>query len=250
MAIGVLAACIGLLLTAASSTFAQGINLYWNDCSQGGLTNRNFACNSNSGSNAMVASFDPPNGITKLVGSSALIELQTASTPLPSWWQLSASGCRAGSLRLDLSAPASGFCFDYWSSAAMGSFAYLAGADANPSRARITVSFGIPEAMAGAVETGTEYYAFRLIMDNSNSVGPGACTGCLAPACIVLTAMWLYQPAGLANYRICNPHTSNYVTWQGGAIGGIGCPPVDQPWPCDATPALRRSWGLVKGLYR
>jgi hypothetical protein len=42
--------------------------------------------------------------------------------------------------------------------------------------------------------------------------------------------------------RITAPLTSNFVTWQGGAIGGAGCP--------GATPAQNRTWGQVKSIYR
>lgn len=136
--------CCLLIALVASAAYAEGINLSWNDCGFSGGENRNFACNSNFGENVMVASFDPPSGITKLVGSSATLELQTTSTPLPSWWQLASGGCREGALRLELAAPASPNCVDYWSSAATGSFSYVGGGAAN--RARITVSFGIPEA--------------------------------------------------------------------------------------------------------
>jgi hypothetical protein len=248
-------ACAVLMVLAATKASGGGINLAWNDCyGAGGTVNKNFACNTNSGTNILVASFEPPDGITKLVGSSAVIDIQTASTPLPSWWQLSASGCRAGSLRLDFNPPASQSCADYWSAAATGSLAYLPGFGGHPDRARITISFGIPEARAGPVLIGWEYYAFRLILDNSKSSGAGACSGCLDPACITLTSVWLYQPEGLGDHAICVPLASNQATWRGGAIGGYGCPGTDGPPPppsdCLATPTINRTWGQLKGLYR
>lgn len=239
--------CCLLIALVASAAYAEGINLSWNDCGFSGGENRNFACNSNFGENVMVASFDPPSGITKLVGSSATLELQTTSTPLPSWWQLASGGCREGALRLELAAPASPNCVDYWSSAAAGSFSYVGGGAAN--RARITVSFGIPEALAGPVDAGTEYYAFQLIFNNAKSVGAGSCPGCFDPTCIVLTSIWLYQPPG-AGDQLCNPHTRNWVTWQPTIVG---CPGGHEPrlsGDCGATPAIHRTWGLIKTLYR
>jgi hypothetical protein len=228
------------------------MNLYWNDCSVNGTTNKNFACNSNVGTSAIMASFVPPSGITKLVGSSAVIELQTADfSPLPSWWQLCAGGCREGAMRLDLTAPTTLNCFDYWSSAATGSFAYVGGLGGAMNRARITVSFGIPEALAGPVEAGMEYYGLQLILNNSKSIGTEACAGCINPVCMILTALRLYQPTGLGDYLLCTPDTSNYVTWQGGAVTFPDCPPMHgPPGDCNATPTVRWTWGMIKGLYR
>ena len=241
-----------LMTAAAGVSSADGINLAWNEClGAGGLTNRSFACNTNIGINAMVASFDPPAGISKLLGGSAVLHLMSASPTLPSWWQLGAGGCREGALRLDLNAPAPLGCADYWSGAAVGSINYEPGFDGHPYRARITLSWGIPEALAGPVDADAEYYAFQVIVTNRYSVGSGSCAGCLDPACIGFTSLWLYQPAGLGDYALCMPLIGTLVTWQGGA--GY-CPPADGPSPfppeCGATPVIRRSWGLIKTLYR
>lgn len=59
-----------LLALTATVASAAGINLYWNDCSLGAATtNRNFACTSNTGSNIMTASYDPPAGLTFVNGT-------------------------------------------------------------------------------------------------------------------------------------------------------------------------------------
>jgi len=251
MTFRVVSACCLLTIFAASLASGAGVNLSWNDCSAAGLMNMNFACNSYTGSSILVASFGPPDGITKLVGASAVIDIQTDSTPMPSWWQMSAGGCRrAGSLRLDfIASPQS--CTDYWSAIATRSFAYLAGFGGHPNRARITISVGIPEALAGPVEDGTEYHAFRLIMDNARTVSSESCSGCTVPTCLILNSLWLYQPPGLGDHRICGPLDSNMANWRSASF----CPPVDSPppwWPLDCltTPTLRRSWGLIKGLSR
>jgi hypothetical protein len=44
------------------------------------------------------------------------------------------------------------------------------------------------------------------------------------------------------DFRITNQLESNYVVWQGGAIGGVGCP--------GATPTINRTWGQLKASYR
>jgi hypothetical protein len=242
--------CVGVALMWGTSAFGAGMNLYWNDCSAGSVsTNKNFACNTNSGSQTLVASFDPPAGITRLVGSQATIAIGTASTPLASWWQLGPVGCRAGSMSLSFDFPAPQ-CADYWAGAANGSFAFTL-ETGNPERARIDVSMGVSETAAGPVEPGTEYYLFKLILDRAGTVGAGSCGGCVDPACIVLVDVQLLQPAGTpgGNPMISNPLTSNFVTWQGGAIGGAGCLCMADQSQCrDAV--QDRTWGAIKSLYR
>jgi hypothetical protein len=237
------------VLVPAAPALADGVNLYWNNCSIGGTMNKAFACDANAGVSVLVASFDPPTGITQLASSRAVIDLRSASNPMPSWWRLGAGGCREGSLSVSFTPPASQFCADYWSGSALQELSYSTDLGSDPTRARIVLSFGKPQAVAGPVTAGTEYYAFELIMDNLKSTGAGACAGCLDPCCIVLNEITLYQTPGLGDYRICAPLTSNFVTWQGGAIGGSGCPGAEYNYPC-TTPVLNRTWGQMKGLYR
>lgn len=233
---------------------SEGINLAWDECGASGTSNRSFACDTNLGANTLVASFDPPAGVMKLVGCSAVIDLGVKVAEPSPWWQFDAGGCRADALELVLTAPTTFTCADYWSGAATGSLVYLPSFGGNPVRSRFLVSFGIPEALAGPVEAGTEYYAFRLVLANSGAMGPEACAGCSAPACLVLSSLWLYQPSGVGDHALCAPRDYLMVSWQGGAVGGLGCPPADGPpwWPddCLATPTRGATWGLVKSLYR
>ncbi|HKQ58774.1 MAG TPA: hypothetical protein VJY35_12975 [Candidatus Eisenbacteria bacterium] len=240
-----------LLLVAPAAASAAGINLSWNDCfsSRGPATNQDFACDTNTGSHVLVATFDPPAGVTKLIGASAVVDVATDGSDLPSWWQLGVGGCRAASLQLDLGSGETPFCSTYWPGVAAGSLAYTTGAGGFPFRMRIHVSMGIPEAIAGAVDSGTEYYGFRLLLDNAASTGAGACAGCDVPACIILTSIWLYQPPAFGDLAICSPLLSNVATWQGGRSDCTGAAPW---WPtdCATTPAQNRTWGAIKSLYR
>ena len=244
-----IATCAGLSLFVPSAQGA-GINLSWNNCaSDGGTSNQSFACHTNVGQNVLVASFDPPPGITKLVGSSAVIDLMIEASPLPAWWQLAAGGCREGGLQLDLNPVGTLNCIDYWSGAAGGSLSYLE-VGGSPARARINLSCEIPEALSGPVEAGNEYYDFRLRLLHTKTVGTGACGGCSETVCLALTTVWLYQPSGMGDHALCNPAVNSWVTWQGPS--SFGCPPADLPPPpeCSATTTVRRTWGMIKGLYR
>jgi hypothetical protein len=240
---------VTLFLALPASAFATGINLYWNDCplGDGARTNQNFACDTNAGASTLVASFEPPFGITKLVAASAVIDIEWNGSTVPSWWRPDAGECRDGSLSVSFLGQASGSCADYWSNAT-GDLLFVHAPYGDPNNVRIVVTWSIPEAMAGPVLQGNEYYAFQLVFDHSKTTGDSACVGCNVPACIVITEITLYQPPGLGDYRVCYVLNSQFATWQGGAVGGPGCPPVDQP-QC-ITPAVNRTWGQIKGIYR
>jgi hypothetical protein len=234
-----------LFLALPASAIAAGVNLAWNDCLAAAASsqNKNFACDTNAGSTVLVASFEPPFGITKLVAATAVIDIEWASAPVPSWWRLDAGGCRDGAVSVSFAPVSGAYCFDYWSYAT-GAVSFVNAPYGDPDNARIIVTWSIPEAIAGPVLMDTEYYAFQLTLDHSKTTGAGACAGCTVPACIVLKEITLYQPPGLGDYRVCYILQRNFVTWQGGVIG---CPP---PQPQCITPVLNRTWGQVKGVYR
>src|SRR5262245_45469495 len=85
--------CIAGLALTASVASAGGISLAWNDClGAGGASNRTFACDTNAGFNDLYVSFDPPVDLSDVDGSNPIIDLQSASTPLPPWWQFKNAG--------------------------------------------------------------------------------------------------------------------------------------------------------------
>ena len=93
------------------------------------------------------------------------------------------------------------------------------------------------------VDLGTEYYAFKATVTRTKSTGTGSCAGCLAPACIVLNEIQLFQPLTLGfDPQIFNPRDRNFATWQNPAGGPPGCP--------GTTPTQNKTWGQVKSLYR
>ena len=58
-------AVLATMALAGSAPVAHaqgGINIAWTDCGAAGQIDRAFACTSNSGTNVMVGSFDPPVG--------------------------------------------------------------------------------------------------------------------------------------------------------------------------------------------
>jgi hypothetical protein len=238
---------LGLLLAATPSRSA-GINLFWNDCSIGptAATNENFACNTNIGSHLLVASFDPPPGNSRPniepFYLHVVVDLQSAAGSLPQWWRFkNANTCRQNSL-VAISSSTPGSCPDPFNGQAIAGFLYYEGFGGVANRARILVSSGTIDPTGYPVYPGTEYYAVYLIIRNNLTVGPDSCSGCSEPACLVLNEITIYEFDPETTWTLTNPLTSNFVTWQGGAIGGAGCP--------GATPAPTRTWGQIKTLYR
>jgi len=239
--------CGALLALTATVASAAGVNFAWNNCyGEGtGVQNKNFACTVNTGTNSAVGSFVAPAGVTALSGNECTIDLQSAGATLPAWWQFKAIGtCRQNSLSVNFVAnAANAVCVDEFSGAGAGGIGdYKIGFGGNPARARIVMA--IATASPAPVDADVEYFAFNLLINNAKTVGAGACAGCTVPVCLVLNSIKLTQPIGVGDFvlsQAANP-ASNYITWQGGAIGGSGCPA--------ATPAKNATWGTVKSLYR
>jgi hypothetical protein len=236
-----LASTAALLVVAAATASAGGINLAWNDCSPAGQLSKTFACNSNTLTGAiMIASAVAPVPMDQLNSEESEMILQTNQAALSPWWNLQTGGCRTGM--------AGGFdftggpftCIDPWVGAASGGMNYVAGYG-SPNAAQIRTVCAI----AGSTGiTGTdEYYFFKITLLGAKTTGTGSCAGCTDGACIVFTSLKLNQPAGVGDYVITNPLVNQYVTWQTGGAGvGGGCPAV--------VPTRSTTWGSVKSLYR
>src|SRR5262245_6411620 len=86
--------CFSLtLLGFASLAHAGAVNLRWNQCwGDGGVVNKNFACDTNVGSHVLVASFVPdapvfpPQTPFAAVGLESMLDIAVASPVLPAWW--------------------------------------------------------------------------------------------------------------------------------------------------------------------
>ena len=247
-----------LLLAPSGAHAAQGLNLAWNHCLGSGLgvQNATFACDTNSGSHAIIGSYVLASDFPQVIGNEIVLQLATASPALPPWWQFRNPGtCRQTSLTVPLTFdPGDAPCVD-WSqgqqAGGLASYCTAAGecfdhpTDLNV--ARIKAIGAVAQQAAQDLAAGVEYVAFNLVIDHARTVGSGSCAGCTVPVCIVLNSInvvdrdnrmrFLSAPAG--------PGT-NYVSWQGG-----GVPVVGGVSGCLAATATRRSaWGTVKALYR
>ena len=234
-------ACLALV---ARTAYAQGgINLSWGDCGTFGSVSRNFACDTNTGSNSMFASAVSPIPLGQFVGEESVLDLVTNQVTLSPWWTIDISGCRGNpsAMTSDFNFVTGPFnCADPWGGAASGGSDYQSGNPA-PNRARIRVVSALASPIA--INNTSEYYLFRLTFSNAKTTGAGSCAGCTDGACIVFSQTKLVEPTGVGDVTLTNPLTRSFVLWQsgGGSVLG-GCP--------GATPTRSTTWGAVKSLYR
>lgn len=239
------AAALALSATVASAQTLPGgsIHLAWDDCyfaGGGGGIDKTFACNSNAGAARNIfASVVPPTGLTQYVGHIAVFDLQSATSPLPLWWQFQAGGCRlATSLT---AAPAAGVtsCLDLTDNPQFGGIDYAA-AGSGPNRARLRTAYAMDAGLAGPVADTDELTVLQISINNNRTTGAGSCAGCNVPVCLVFNSLLLDQVDTNLPRGLVSSGEQQFVTWQGSV--GVACPA--------ATPTQSKTWGQVKSLYR
>lgn len=259
-----LLAVLALCCFAASAHATQGMNLRWNAClGDGGVSNRTFACTSNVGNDALVGSFqlegaqfEPVNGLEFGVDVVA-----ANSATLPNWWRFKTTGsCRQTALSTSSIPPTDAVnCLDFWQGLASGGIAsYTTPYYTTPDRARLMGIFALAPADVATLQPNTEYFAFRLTINHSKTIGTGACFGCVTPVCIGLSHLKLTRPVGYGDLMLIDETSprSSVVSWQGGpastdfTVGPIGPGTVRVVSCSAATPARNQTWGSIKSLYR
>src|SRR6185503_17202387 len=105
---------------------------------------------------------------------------------------------------------------------------------------------GVVRTTGTTVTAGVQYQLAIITLDAHNTVTTidgtqTACAGCLDPACIVFDQVELdvpvaQQPPDGKNIVYASDQRQ-FVTWQGGAIGGSGCP--------IQIPVRRATWGTL-----
>lgn len=239
-----------LLAALAPAAAADGINLVWSDCFDGGgLSNVNDACNADAGSpHRLVISIRTTNVHEQITGASGTVYLQFDGPVAPSFWHLQPGGARHGALSIDpfvgsTSAPFA--CDEAWSQAGAQTAGVTYALGPLPNEARIDWSVSVPAGVTFLAET--EYYIAAL---DFSRAGTTTTSGCGAGACLVLGAVVLQRPAEAgSDVALCHAADAQHVTWQAG--GALSCPPFHFNPECPTpTPTLDRSWGRVKQMYR
>jgi hypothetical protein len=238
-----------LLAMSASYASAAGLTLAWNAClTDGGLGNRNSTCLSNSGTNALVGTFQLGADQVGTTGIEVVVDIATAGAALPAWWGFQAGGCRTPSLAVNPTISALAVnCADWANGVAAGGLAaYQLGAG-GPNTSRIIIGFAVAAAAAGSETAGQDYFGFNVLINNAKTVGAGSCAGCSVPACITFNSCNVVAGT-LSHDKVTGPAIpgGDFVTWQGGAgvtsNRGNGCPL--------ATATHKTTWEQVKTLYR
>lgn len=256
---------------ALAGTSAPGVNLRWDACyANGGAWNKNFACDTNSGSNLMVASFELADDLPQVAGISGNLDLAAETSTLPAWWDFKNAGtCRQLSLAMAFTAPAiSTACPDWSNGQAGGGIGSYVVANGQNKR-RISFAAAVPVAALPDLQGGQEYFVAQVLINHSKTTGTGACAGCLTPVCIafsgvVINTLTSTSQTDLRLTRGANYAGSQYVTWQNGYPLNIihSCTEPSFPSLCNgprtdfscvlATPTNSHgsTWGAVKALYR
>ena len=239
---------LGVLLSLPALAHAEGVNVRWDHCfGDGDGPNRTFACDTNTGLNPLVLSFELDTPMTDVAGLEIHVELASASPVLPEWWSfLNAGTCRQTALRLSMSPPGDAVtCVTWGNESAMGGGigAYNIGFR-GPHTARVLAVVAVQSTALATLAAGQEYFAASLVINNSKTVGAGACAGCDVPVCIVFQRLDVVPISGTNSRRLeqgANGQGSRFVFWQNGG-SGTTCSPVTHSRPS--------TWGQVKGLFR
>jgi len=234
----ILTLAAALVVLGASTSMAQGLNLYWGNCGLGGgTTAATFACNTNTGLRFTVnASVFPAAPMNQFASASAIIDVSVSGGVLPPWWQTNTGQCRAGYVTISFS-PGDNLtdCGDIWGFQTIVQVSAMQQGVNGPDRVRINGLAAIPAGNEIPLATGSELWLCKVDILRNNTV---ACVGCSQPATIVFNETKLLSPSE-PQQVITNPADNYCVGWNGGVVS---CP--------GATPTENRTWGAVKNLYR
>jgi len=255
-------ASLVLLLPAAAraASTPPGLNIRWDQCyGDGGVANKNFACDTNSGSERLVASFELSAPFAQVAAAEMKVNIVASSATLPSWWLYNVGACRGStSFAASGSTPGSVNCADWASGAADHAIPFYEFHGPNWARMDWVSAVQALENAAN-LQPNQEYWVFQMTINHAKTVGTGACAGCETPVCINFERLKLSDSGGISLLldQGANTDNSRFVTWQGGAVQNVhtscgpnmGCVTL---YDCanSVTPTRGSTWGAVKSLYR
>lgn len=159
---------IAFLSIAPTMTLAQGINLFWDDCSiGGGRSDKTMLCDSDAGAPYdLILSLQPVTHIDDIVGAEGTIVITMDGPVVPDFWRLDAGGCRQGALSADPKVGVTGApysCSPAWTGGAVGSatYYYLPYTQCSPNQAVLRWYVGAASPIA-LDPNHVEFYLTRL----------------------------------------------------------------------------------------
>ena len=262
-----LAAATLIACTALAAPTLPGINIRWDAClADGGLMNKPFACDTNTGIELAVMSVQLDAGLPSVSGMEIRVSLKSSAPALPAWWDFFNTGsCRQASLSF-VSHPSTVLpavnCAD-WNEGNGGGGAVAAYRvdEIGPGSRVILIASAVPQSTLEQLDPGTEYRVGMLSINHANTVGTAACGGCDTPVCILFTSLKITRPVGFGDLLLtqgANGVESQIVNWQSGQLqnlvnhctGTFNCTTQFDCVNAGATASRRSTWGEVKALYR
>ncbi len=240
--------------TDALAQYSSGLNLFWNRCHAGGGTaSASFACDSSTGPSLdLIASIVIPADIPEFAGAMVTMDIWVSGAALPPWWQTNAGQCRDGAIsaRFDAAALQETGCPSIWMNSTVQTVFQAIQGLRGPYTLRLAAAAAVPEGEEIAlVADGTEWTVARISISRAKSAGADACAGCRTPACLQFEGCVLWRRAGDDYFRV-----TNGTTYQSQfAFLNAPAPEVSSEnvwWPCGIVPAVNRTWGAIKTLYR
>jgi hypothetical protein len=252
-------------MPAQAALSPPGVNIRWDQCFvDGGTANKVFACDTNSGSDRLVASFVVDREIPDVRSIAFNIGLASASASWPAWWGFRSVGtCRQFSLALEVvPPPGSVNCSDWASGLASGGISFAIG-NMGLNTALVSGETGTPS--AATLEPDVEYFVGTLVINHAKTVGTGACGGCDVPVCVIFSQLTV-STSNIANdlwmWNGANWEGSQIASWQNSYVAGTvissvnpgaGAPQhksITSCVPYSTSPTRLSTWGAVKSLYR
>jgi len=238
------------LVCAPCAAFAaeplEALRLGWDDCptSAGASSNKPFTCDTNLGSSSLFCAFSVLQPIDQIIGLEIVVDVQHSMSSLPDYWRLGPfPECRYDMLTASVDFSTANECRDPgFTGAAMQG--YIATQPRGlQSQARIKSVVFVPSPETRSVSNDTTYHAVRLVFSHDRTVNVNQCTGCAAPACLVLNSILVRRVAGAFGgdqlLSAPGPGDANWAFWRGTAGAD-----------CTMVPVRAVTWGSVKSLYR
>jgi hypothetical protein len=236
------------LVCSAQPLRAAGVNFSWDACtSEGGVQNKTFACDTNTGTRIMYGSFVLAADQQNFVGVEIKVDISAQADSLPSWWQFYNSGaCRATALSVafDFSSDPATSCTDPWIGQGVGGLgAYHTFwttpqvSSGNRNEAQVVIAAAVPSTIPQQLTAGAEYYCFKLMLASTRTTGANACGGCTTPVCVALSEVNAVQNDG-NHEALTQPVAASILTWQ----SAESCP--------GANAAQNITWGQIRSVLR
>jgi hypothetical protein len=241
------ALAIAITLLATPVHAGGGVNLSWDNCfGDAGTQNKSFACDTNTGSDVLVCSFELAQEVLQASGQEAVIDLIATASKLPAWWEFKNAGtCRQLSLTMNtVLSPTAVACTDWPSGQSIALILSYGMGYSGPTSATLKISTVVGNQALADLIPGTEYFVCNVVISHAKTVGTGACAGCSVPVCLLFyDQIMIPGPANDVLLEGPAHDNSSFATWQ----GPTGPAPYGCPYP---LPTQRSTWGAVKSLYR